>query len=123
MIERTVAYLNRYFDDRIAACKRRQMELLADDRSDEARFEKISANVYGIFQTILALAVELYRDDEKAARRFFVQRLEEIPSDWAEAYELARQHDNLIRQLIEKTKLDAVDEIKEYFAIVWEETE
>ena len=90
MIERTVAYLNRYFDDRIAACKRRQMELLADDRSDEARFEKISANVYGIFQTILALAVELYRDDEKAARRFFVQRLEEIPSDWGIRAEAAR---------------------------------
>ena len=123
MIEQTVAKLNRYFEDRIAACRRRQMELLADDRSDEARFEKISANIYSLFQTLLALAVELYRDDEKAARRFFVQRLEEFPSDWAAAYELARQRDNLIMQLVEKTKLDTVDEIKEYFAIVWEEAE
>ena len=123
MIEQTVAKLNRYFEDRIAACRRRQMELLADDRSDEARFEKISANIYSLFQTLLALAVELHRDDEKAARRFFVQRLEEFPSDWAAAYELARQRDNLIMQLVEKTKLDTVDEIKEYFAIVWEEAE
>ena len=123
MIEQTVAELNRYFEDRIAACWRRQMDLLAYGRADEARFERISANIYSLFQTLLSVAVELHRDDEKAARRFFVQRLEEFPSDWAAAYELARQRDNLIMQLVEKTKLDTVDEIKEYFAIVWEEAE
>ena len=123
MIEQTVAKLNRYFEDRIAACRRRQMELLAEGRADEAGFERISASIYGLFQTLLALAVELHRDDEKAARRYFVQMVENFPKDWAEAYELAWQHGDWSRQLIEKTKLDAVDEIKEYFAIVWEETE
>ena len=123
MIEQTVAKLNRYFEDRIAACWRRQMELLAYDRADEARFERISANVYSLFQTLLAVAVELHRDDEKTARRYFVQMIEAFPSDWAASYELARQRDDLIMQLIEKTRLDTVDEIKEYFAIVWEEAE
>lgn len=123
MIEQTVAELNRYFEDRIAACWRRQMELLAYGRADEARFERISANIYSLFQTLLAVAVELHRDDEKAARRYFVQMIEAFPSDWAASYELARQRDDLIMQLIEKTKLDTVDEIKEYFAIVWEEAE
>lgn len=123
MIEQTVAELNRYFEDRIAACWRRQMELLAYGRADEARFERISANIYSLFQTLLAMAVELHRDDEKAARRYFVQMIEAFPSDWAASYELARQRDDLIMQLIEKTKLDTVDEIKEYFAIVWEEAE
>ena len=123
MIEQTVAELNRYFEDRIAACWRRQMELLAYGRADEARFERISANIYSLFQTLLSVAVELHRDDEKAARRYFVQMIEAFPSDWAASYELARQRDDLIMQLIEKTKLDTVDEIKEYFAIVWEEAE
>ena len=46
--------INRYFDEQIAACAARSQALLADDRTDESNFEKIRANVYDIFRTMLS---------------------------------------------------------------------
>ena len=123
MTEQKVSKLNCYFDDRIAACERRNIELLADDRGDEAVFEKVRANVYDIFRTILSVAVKTCDGGEEAVRRFFLQRAEQIPSGWAASYEKAKQHDDPVKMQIEQIKLDTVGEIKEYFVRVWEGAE
>ena len=51
MIEQKVSMLNSYFEGQIALCGQRNKELLADERMDEATFEKVKANVYDIFRT------------------------------------------------------------------------
>ena len=97
--------------------------MLADDRGDEAVFEKVRANVYDIFRTILSVAVKTCDGVEEAVRRFFLQRAEQIPSGWAASYEKAKQHDDPVKMQIEQIKLDTVGEIKEYFVRVWEGAE
>lgn len=123
MTEQKAAKLDRWFEERIAACGRRNQALLADERTDEAVFEKVRANVYDIFRTILSVAVKVCGGEEEAVRRFFVQRAEKIPADWAASYEKARRHDDAVRARIEQIKLDTVGEIREYFVGAWEEAE
>lgn len=120
MIEQKVSKLNRYFEEQIAKCGHRNKELLADERTDEATFEKVKANVYDIFRTILSAAVKTGKGDPDAVQRFFVQQIEQIPSNWVIAYSKAKQHNDAVKMHLEQTKLDTVGEIKENFAQIWE---
>lgn len=123
MMEQKLKKLNSWFAAQIGLCAQREQALLADDRADEASFEKVRANVYDIFCTILSTAVKTCGNDEDAVRSFFVRRTAVIPSGWAEACEKARQHGDPVRVQIETIKLDAVGEIKTRFAEVWEGAE
>ena len=117
-----MAELDRWLAERIALCGQRGQALRADDRGNEAAFEKIRANVYDIFRTVLSVA-ERNCGDGEAARRFLLRRLESIPSGWKASYEKARAHDDPVKLRIERIKLDAVREIQEEFLRVWGEAE
>lgn len=123
MSEQKVSKLNRYFEEQISMCHRRNKELLADERTDEAVFEKVKANVYDIFRTILSVAVKTSKGDSDAVRRFFIQKTGQIPSSWVTAYDKAKQHDDVVKMRLEQIKLDTVDRIKENFAKIWEGAE
>lgn len=120
MSTQRIAKLNHYFDNQISLCGQRNQTLLADDRTDEATFEKIKANVYDIFRTILSVAVETGKDDSEAVRRFFLLKAEQIPSSWEAAYQKAKRHDNAVDMRIEQIKLDTIKEIRETFTKIWE---
>ena len=123
MIEQNVSKLNDYFNDQIAVCDRRNKELLADERMDEATFETVKANVYDIFRTILSVAVKTCKGDPGAVQRFFVQKAEQIPSNWTVSYEKAKENNDAIKMQIEQIKLDTIHEIRENFAKIWEGAE
>lgn len=114
--------MNAYFAAQTARCAQREKALLADDRGDEANFEKIQANVYDIFRTILSVAQQESGGDEAAARRFFAAKLKTIPANWYAAYTQAESHGDAVRAQIERVKLDALREIEAQFAAEWEET-
>lgn len=123
MIEQKVSKLNRYFEEQIAMCNQRNKKLLDDERTDEATFEKVKANVYDIFRTILSVAVKTSKGDPDAVRRFFVQKTEQILSSWVTAYDKAKQHNDTVKMCLEEIKLDTIGEIKENFAKTWEGAE
>ncbi|MDE7327533.1 MAG: hypothetical protein K2N63_14875 [Lachnospiraceae bacterium] len=123
MIEHKISKLNSYFEEQIAMCGQRNKELLADGHTDEANFEKIKANVYDIFRTILSAAVKTNKADPDTIRRFFVQKTEQIPSSWETAYNKAKEHNDAVKMCLEQIKLDTIDEIKVNFAKIWEGVE
>lgn len=123
MIEQKVSKLNSYFEEQIAMCNQRNKKLLDDERTDEVAFEKVKANVYDIFRTILSVAVKTGKGDPDAVRRFFVQKTEQIPSSWVTAYDKAKQHNDTVKMCLEEIKLDTIGEIKENFAKTWEGAE
>ena len=104
-------------------CNQRNKKLLDDERTDEATFEKVKANVYDIFRTILSVAVKTSKGDPDAVRRFFVQKTEQIPSSWVTAYDKAEQHNDTVKMRLEQIKLDTIGEIRENFAKTWEGAE
>lgn len=108
--------MNDYFVRQIAVCKDRQAALVSDDRTDEANFEKIRANVYDIFRTILSVAQKMA--DPKA---FFLKKLEEIPANWVSAKKAALSHGDEAAAHIETIKLETKDAIRAEFLRIWEE--
>ena len=93
-----------------AACRARAAEKAADSRGDEANFEKIRANVFGIFSAVLNAAVKAV--GEAKAEEFFRKKLREIPSGWRSALAAARERGDSAAALVEKLKLDSVAEIE-----------
>ena len=111
-----------YLDERIAACKRRGRLLAEDGRMDEGNFEKIRANVYEIFKTILSAAERVCGRDDFARRKFFLQKAEQIPTSWTASYERAEQNGDVEKMHIERIKLDTIQEIKNMCMQIWGET-
>ena len=120
MIEQKISKLNSYFNREISSCKQRSETLLADDRADEAAHEKIKANIYDIFRTILSVAAKTGKGDSEAVKRFFLLKVQQIPSNWEASYEQAKLHDDTVKMQIERVKLDTIDKIKEMFTVIWE---
>lgn len=114
--------LTSWFDEQIMVCKQRSELLAADDRTDEGNMEKIRANVYEIFKTILSVAEKTCGKDDSAMKHFFLQKAEQIPVNWAAAYEKAKQHGDVEKMHIESIKLDTIREIKDMFLQIWEGT-
>lgn len=109
-----------YFDDQTARCAQRRQALLADDRGDEANFEKIRANVFDIFRTVLDVSCRACGDDPAAVGRFFLARVEQIPANWRDSYAAAEQHGDAAKMHVERVKLDAAEEIGAAFRRIWE---
>lgn len=120
MKNKIISNLNSYFEEKIAMCEKRNKELLADERKDEAIFEKVKANVYDIYRTVLSVAVKNCNGDSDTVRSFFERNTEKIPSSWAISYDKAKQHNDAVKMRLEQIKLDTVSEIKETFARIWE---
>lgn len=110
-----------FLEERISDCQNQQRRLQNENRGDEANFEKIKENVYDIFKTVLAVAIKKYEADDFKAKEFFQDRLEQIPSKWMEAYEKAKQHDDIENMHIESVKLSIVRDIRENMFHIWEE--
>lgn len=117
-----ISALLRLFDEKIALCQARNRELNADERRDEATFEKVRANVYDIFRTVLLVAQKSAGGDVEKLHDFFAQKLAQIPANWKTAYEAAVAHDDALARNLEGIKLETADEIATIFSSVWEGT-
>lgn len=115
--------MNVYFDRQIASCQTRSQAMAADSRQDEADFEKITSNIYEIFRTMLSVAVSTHRDSADDVCRFFLEKLEHIPSNWSVALEKAKSHDDVEKAHIESLKLSTVEDIRKNFNEIWEENQ
>lgn len=111
-----------YLDGQITDCRQRSKLLAADERVEEGNFEKVRANVYEIFKTILSAAEKVCGKDDGARKRFFLQKTDEIPANWTTSYEEAKKQGDVEKVYIESIKLDTVREIKEMCMQIWEET-
>lgn len=114
-----VLKMNAALDKKIADCEKERCALMDDQRADEAVFQKIEANVYEIFQTVLAAGAKVCGEDEQALSQFFMKKMEEIPANWAKAHEAAKQHDDAEKMKIESVKLEAAYDVKALFEEIW----
>ena len=100
--------LHAFMTEQAALCRERAAALTADERLDEAVFEKIRANVYEIFLSVLATA-----EKQPAPLDFFRRQLTAIPANWEAALEAARAHNDEAKAHTEALKLDTVRSIRE----------
>ncbi len=100
--------LHTFLTEQAALCRERSAALTADDRRDEAVFEKIRANVFEIFTAVLSTARK-----QPDPMDFFRRQLATIPANWEAALEKAKAHGDEARAHTELLKLEAVRAIRE----------
>lgn len=100
--------LHEYLTEQTALCREKARALQADDRCDEAIFEKVRANVFDIFRTVWEAA-----EKQPEPMAFFRARLSDIPANWEAAQEKAKAHGDEGRAHTEQVKLEAVRAIRE----------
>ena len=88
---------------RSAECQARHKALLADHRRDEARFEQIRMNVYGVFSAVC----KTLKDQPQALEK----KLRDIPAAWESSLRLALEHGDEEKAHIERIKLETAAQI------------
>ena len=104
--------LHKFLNDQAAACKERAAALTADDRRDEAVFEKIRGNVFEIFSAVLNTA-----QSQPEPMVFFRRQLDAIPANWEAALEKAQAHGDEAKSHTELLKLEAVRAIRKHMEV------
>lgn len=122
MNDSKVTQFQAFFADRLAQCQQNAEALRSEGREDEAIFEKIRANVYDIFRTVLSVAQNTCGEDAEAVGHFFRQRLQQIPTSWQAACEKAAAHGDSEKMHLEQLKLETLREIRTEFDALWEAT-
>lgn len=122
-MEAKIEKLNGYFEACIEKCNTDVQRLMADERMDEANFEKVKANVYDIFRTMLAVGQKMGKGNPDEVKTFFVGKMAQIPSNWALSCDQARAHGDGAKMYIEQIKLNTVGEIREQFEKIWEDAQ
>ena len=100
--------LQKFLNEQAEACKARAAALTANNRQDEAVFEKIRGNVFEIFTAVLNAARK-----QSDPVDFFRRQLTAIPSNWEAALEKAEAHGDEAKAHTERIKLDAIRAIRE----------
>lgn len=104
---------NLYLNFAIEIAQKKEQELIASDRKDEANLQKIRANIYGICRTVYEVVAKTKNGDELSEE--YIKKLDNLPKNWVESYEKAKLHNDVEKILIEETKLEVLKEVKEKF--------
>ena len=118
-MDQKLSRMKEYLEEQAARCAQARAQLMADDRGDEANFQAIQGNVYGVFSTILKVAVEQNPDNPQGVEGFFLKKLEEIPAHWVEAREKAAARGDEIAAHLERLKLEAAEDVGCTFRAIW----
>lgn len=111
--------LKTWLDEKIDELAASERSLRADARDDEATLARIGGNVYDISRTVLGVAERQNPGNDRAAREFFLGRIERLRSEWSAAREEAAAHDDAQRAHVEDEKLRALAEVRAAADELW----
>ena len=100
-----------YLENSIEEAQKKEQELVATERKDEANLQKIRANIYGICRTVYEVVAQNKTGAE--LKKEYRNKLDNLPKNWVESYEKAKLHNDVEKVLIEETKLEVLREVKE----------
>lgn len=107
----------KYLNNSIEAAQKKEQELIASERKDEANLQKIRANIYGICRTVFEVVSKNKSGEE--LEKEYTSRLDNLPKNWVESYEKAKVHNDVEKILVEETKLEALKEVIAKFKELW----
>lgn len=100
-----------YLNNSIETAQKKEQELIATERKDEANLQKIRANIFGICRTVVQVVAKEKNGEE--IWEDYPGRLDNISRNWVESYEKAKLHNDVEKILIEETKFQVIKEVKE----------
>lgn len=118
--EQIIKIYRNNIEKRKKACLDKINELILDNRIDEANLEKVKANIYDVFNTMINASYKKVSsknsmDENSLYEKFnteYLKTFERIPSSWRERLENAKKYNDIDTEVVEKTKLEVVDELR-----------
>ncbi len=98
-----------YLDQSIKALQNLEKELAATDRKDDSNLVRIRCNIYGIAKTVYEVIKKKENEDDWKDK--YLSRTEQITANWKISLQLAKEHQDIEKQVIEELKLQTIREI------------
>ncbi|MCI9232457.1 MAG: hypothetical protein HFH97_06085 [Lachnospiraceae bacterium] len=118
--EKTSAFIS-YLDQRTTSVQEDTLRLIADDRRDEANFEKIRANIFQIVKTMLQASARISQEESERVG-FLEAKLALFQETWEGYLRKAKEHGDDLKIVQEQTRLEALAEIRDTFQKIWGES-
>ena len=118
--EKIQTFIN-YLDQRTSSVQEDTLRLIADNRRDEANFEKIRTNIFQIVKTIFQASVRVSQEESERVR-FLDTTLTLFQETWESHLTEAKEHGDDLKIVQEQTRLEALAEIRDTFQKIWGES-
>lgn len=118
--EKIQTFIN-YLDQRTSSVQEDTLRLIADNRRDEANFEKIRTNIFQIVKTIFQASVRVSQEESERVR-FLDTKLTLFQETWESYLPEAKEHGDDLKIVQEQTRLEALAEIRDTFQKIWGES-
>lgn len=102
---------NAYIEESKVKMKKRIEAMVSDGYEDDARPLRASFNIYDVFLALATAAYGKSKGDAGVFKEEFHRLAEKIPSNWKKSLELAKEHNDAEKIMIEEAKLTTADEI------------
>lgn len=107
-----------YLDATIEDLQKQEKEFIQSDRKDEANFIRIKKNICEIAKTIYHVSAK--SSSGTSLKEEYVRQLNRLPENWKTSYQKAKEHGDVQKILIEETKLEMLQTIKEKYEALGE---
>lgn len=118
--EKIQTFIN-YLDQRTSSVQEDTLRLIADNRRDEANFEKIRTNIFQIVKTIFQASVRVSQEESERVG-FLDTKLTLFQETWESYLTEAKEHGDDLKIVQEQTRLEALAEIRDTFQKIWGES-
>ena len=115
--ERIETFIN-YLDQRISSIQEDTLRLIADDRRDEANFEKIRATIFQIVKTMLQASARISQEESERVS-FLESNIALFQETWEGYLMKAKEHGDDLKIVQEQTRLEALAEIQDVLKKTW----
>lgn len=115
--EKVTAFIS-YLDQRTTSVQEDILRLTADDRRDEANFEKIRANIFQIVKSMLQASARMSQEESERVG-FLESKLALFQETWEGYLRKAKEHGDDLKIVQEQTRLEALAEIQDVFRKTW----
>lgn len=102
-----------YLEETIKELQKQEKELIQTNRKDEANFIRIKMNIFDISKTIYNVSAK--KNGDIALKEEYVRQLTRLPENWKVSYQKAKENGDVQKILIEETKLEMLQVIKDKF--------
>ena len=102
-----------FLDQTIEELKKQESELIQTNRKDEANFIIIKINICEISKTIYNVSAK--KNSGSALKDEYIRQLTRLPENWNISYQKAKEHGDVQKIIIEETKLEMLQVIKEKY--------
>lgn len=99
-----------FLEKRKNSTMKEALNLVKEERKDDSNTLKAKANIYDIIKAFWN-AEEKKTEDKKVFLENLLEKIAMLQATWTTSLELAKQHNDVAKIVIEEAKLSAVDEI------------